>query len=140
MAVYLDASVLLALFTNDAFTARADAFLRRRKPTVCVSDFGAAEFSSAVARRVRMKELTRKEGEAAFSTFDAWIERTTHRVEVLPSDVRVTESFLRRLDLNLRTADALNLAIAQRVNADLATFDRKMAAAARTLQIAVART
>ena len=37
------------------------------------------------------------------------------------------------LDLPLRTPDALNIAIAQRVGADLLTFDHKMAASARSL-------
>jgi predicted nucleic acid-binding protein len=40
---------------------------------------------------------------------------------------------LRRLDLNIRTADALNIAIAQRVGAALVTFDQKLAASALTL-------
>ena len=32
MSLYLDASVLVALFTTDPLTARADAFLRERHP------------------------------------------------------------------------------------------------------------
>jgi uncharacterized protein len=45
---------------------------------------------------------------------------------------------LRRLDLTLRTSDALHIAIAQRVNATQVTFDRSMARSARALGIAVA--
>jgi predicted nucleic acid-binding protein len=41
----------------------------------------------------------------------------------------------RRLDLPLRTPDALNIAIAQRVGADLVTFDDRMVASARALGI-----
>jgi hypothetical protein len=44
---------------------------------------------------------------------------------------------LRRLDLGLRTADALNIAIAQRIRAALPTFDQKLAASARVLGIPV---
>jgi predicted nucleic acid-binding protein len=47
--------------------------------------------------------------------------------------VSAAEAFLRRLDLNLRTPDALNIAIAQRVGALLVSFDEKMAASARAL-------
>jgi predicted nucleic acid-binding protein len=50
--VYLDASVLVALFANDPFTQRADDFLRCKKPATTVSDFAKAEFASAIARRV----------------------------------------------------------------------------------------
>jgi uncharacterized protein len=45
---------------------------------------------------------------------------------------------LRRLDVNLRTPDALHIAIAQRLEATLVTFDWGMAAAARPLGMAVA--
>jgi predicted nucleic acid-binding protein len=38
----------------------------------------------------------------------------------------------------LLTADALNIAIAQRMDATLMTFDEKMAIAAKTLGVAVA--
>jgi predicted nucleic acid-binding protein len=45
---------------------------------------------------------------------------------------------LRRLDLTPRTPDAINIAIAQRVGANLATFDVKRAAAASVLGADVA--
>jgi predicted nucleic acid-binding protein len=49
------------------------------------------------------------------------------------------EVFLRRLDLALRTPDAINIAMAQRLGATLVTFDKKMAAAARSIGTAVAK-
>ena len=61
----------------------------------------------------------------------------TRRVQTKAADVRAAEAFLRRLDLNRRAPDALNIAIAQRAGAALATFDGKMAAAARKLGTAV---
>ena len=60
------------------------------------------------------------------------------REQTQPSDIASAEAYLRRLDLNLRTPDALNIAIAQRVGATLVTFDLRMAEAARTLGTAVA--
>lgn len=131
--VYLDASVLVALLTNDPFTARADAFMRASKPVPIVSDFAAAEFASAIARRVRMGEIAPDEGRIGLSFFDAWTARATRREQTKAADVAAAEVFLRRLDLNLRTADALNIAIAQRLGVALVTFDAKMAANARLL-------
>jgi predicted nucleic acid-binding protein len=136
--VYLDASLIVALFTNDPLSSRADAFLRSQAPLLIVSDFAAAEFASAVARRARTGEMTRPDARLAFSNFDTWAARAIQRVEVSSSDVRSAEAFLRRLDLTLRTPDALNIAIAQRVGVILATFDDKMVAAARKLGTAVA--
>ena len=140
MSVYLDASVLVALFTNDPLTARADAFLRGETPMLIVSDFAAAEFASAIARRVRTGDLTADDARAGFANFDAWTARATRRETTSPADVAAAEAFLRRLDLTLRTPDAINIAIAQRAGAALLTFDDKMAASARSLGTGVATT
>lgn len=138
MTVYLDASVLVALLTNDPLTARADAFMRAERPVVAVSDFAAAEFASAIARRVRTGESTADEARARFAALDAWLARATQRAETTAADVQAAAAYLRRLDVPLRTPDALNIAIALRVGAALATFDTRMASSARILGIDVA--
>ena len=137
MKLYLDASVLVGLLAPDALSARADALLRTRRSVLFVSDFAAAEFASALGRRVRTGQLAAEKARAAFAGFDAWTARTARRIETTAADVRAAEAFLRRLDLTLRTPDALNIAIAQRTGAALATFDDKMAIAARALSVEV---
>lgn len=139
MSVYLDASVLVALFTNDPLTARADTFLRANPLVLIVSDFAAAEFSSVIARHVRTKDITKDDAHLVFSNFDTWTARTTQRAPISAADIIAAEALLRRLDLALRTPDALNIAIAQRMWATLVTFDKKMAAAARAIGTVVAR-
>ncbi len=138
MTLYLDASLLVALLTNDALTARADALLRSRMPTLVVSDFAAAEFASALARRMRTREITADEARLAFATFDTWTARAARRIETTAADVKAAEAFLRRFDPTLRTPDALNIAIAQRVGATLGTFDETMAESARALGTSIA--
>ena len=138
MNLYLDASVIVALLTNDVFTPRADAYIRSRTPLLIVSDFAGAEFASVIARRVRTREVTEQTARIAFAELDAWMVRNTERVETTTADVMAATRALRRLDLTLRTADALNIAIAQRVDATLMTFDEKMAVAARALGVRVA--
>ncbi|WP_119422650.1 type II toxin-antitoxin system VapC family toxin [Desertibaculum subflavum] len=139
MSLYLDASVLVALFTNDALSERADAFLRDAAPvTVLVSDFAGAELTSAIARRVRMAELSADDARIAFANFDAWSARAATRADMATADVAAASAFLRRLDLTLRTPDAINIAIAQRLGARLATFDLKMAVSATALGVGLA--
>ena len=133
MKVYLDASVLVALFTKDALALRADTLLRTHEPMVIVGDFAAAEFAPAAARRVRMGEIAEASARGLFATFDAWTARVARRADTTAADVVAAAANLRRLDLTLRTPDALNIAIAHRLDAVLATFDRKMATAARAL-------
>ena len=130
---YLDASFLVALFIKDALTAQADAFLRVKAPLLVISDFAAAECISAIGRQVRTGKLTITEARSAFVSLDAWAARATRRVETTAGDVRAADGYLRRLDLALRTPDALNIAIAQRIGAALAAFDKGMAASARFL-------
>ena len=138
MSVYLDASVLVALFTDDVFTERADGFLRTHPSKIVVGDFAAAEFASSVARKVRMLRLSVGDARNALSTFDSWTSRAVERIEVAPIDIASATLFLRRLDLTLRTADAINIAVAQRLGAELATFDRKMTESAAALGVATA--
>jgi predicted nucleic acid-binding protein len=139
VSLYLDASVLVALFAQDLFTSRADAYLRAHQSLLIVSDFAAAEFASAIGRRVRIKALTIRDAHRAFSSFDGWTGRAAQRIEIEPADISTAQAFLRRLDLTLRTPDALNIAAAQRTGATLVTFDQKMAANASALGTEVAR-
>jgi uncharacterized protein len=138
--LYLDASVIFALLTNDIFTARADAYIREQAPILVVSDFAAAEFASVIARRVRTGEITEHMARDAFAIFDAWTARNTEHAETTSLDVNAAMRALRRLDLTLRTPDAINIAIVERIDATLMTFDTKMATAARALGVKVALT
>jgi uncharacterized protein len=137
VSVYVDASVLVALFTNDALASRADAYLRTKPTVLIVSDFAAAEFASAVARHVRMKDMSSRDARLVLASFDEWIARATARVFTSSEDVASAATLLRRFDLPLRTPDAMNLAIALRVGAEVLTFDQKMAASARNLGVVV---
>ncbi|MGI8841436.1 MAG: type II toxin-antitoxin system VapC family toxin [Caulobacteraceae bacterium] len=138
MSVYFDASILVSLFIDDDSNEKAEAYLRDASPTVCLSDFAAAEFSSALNRRVRMGLLPAREARAAFGEFDVWRTRGVILMGTTAADIATADSYLRRLDLPLRTPDALHIAIADRAAAPLATFDKKMAECAKTLGVAVA--
>ena len=138
VTVYLDASVLVALFTPDPFSERADALLRAEDALPLVSDFAAAELASAVARRVRRREFNPSNARTVFSNFDMWAARLGPRIRTQAADIVGTESLLRRLDLPLRTPDALHICIAQRLSAMLATFDRQLEKSAVAVGLAVA--
>ena len=133
LSVYFDASILVAFFTDDKFSSRADEAFRGHAIVPVVSDFGASEFASAIARLLRMNILSSDEARLIFADFDAWVVRAASRIETLPSDIRAAEAILRRLDMTLRTPDAIHIAIAQRIGAELATFDAGMAKCARAL-------
>jgi predicted nucleic acid-binding protein len=137
LSIYLDASAIVPLFLPDAFVGRVTAFFSGRPTDLILSDFAAAEFSSVVGLRVRMKLLTMANARKALSNFDVWTKSETVGAEMLSADVRTATGYLRRLDLTLRAPDAINLAIAHRSGARIATFDKNMARSARTLGMPV---
>ena len=139
MSVYLDASFLVAFFVSQQpLTQRAADFLDTTMPELIVSDFAAAEFSSAFARLVRTHAITMEQASGVFADFDDWTSRAARRVETTAADVVAATAVVRRPALNLRTPDAINIAIAQRTGAELATFDQRMAASAAVLGLKVA--
>jgi uncharacterized protein len=60
------------------------------------------------------------------------------REEITTADIDAANRILRRLNVNLRTPDAIHIAISRRLEATLVTFDRSMAAGARALGVPIA--
>lgn len=68
--------------------------------------------------------------------FDASLIVALQTTDVVTT--RAAAASRRRLDITLRTADALNIAIVQRIGATLMAFDEKMALAAKAFGVDVA--
>ena len=114
------------------------AYIRAMTTVMRMRDVVVAEFASAIARLARMERLAGEHATALFADLDAWISQVCETVGTTAFDVAGATPTLRRLDLNLRTPDAVHIAIASRLGATLATFDDRMANAARTLGLQVA--
>jgi predicted nucleic acid-binding protein len=84
-----------------------------------------------------MNKISAVDARAIFAGFDVWRARFTDEEDAVSSDIQAATAFIRRLDLNLRAPDAINLAIALRPGASLVTFDRRMAENANVLGIPV---
>lgn len=138
MSLYLDTSVIIPLILPDALVGRAESFRARARDVLIVSDYAGLEFSSAVSRRVRARELSGEDGAKALEVFDLWRVHRARGTLIESGDVARAETYVRLVDVTLRGPDAIHIAIAQRLGATLVTFDRRMAAAARTLGLTVA--
>jgi uncharacterized protein len=140
MDVYLDASVLVSLLTVDTLTLRARALLTTGSVgDIYISDFAAAEATAVIARDVRTRNLTEAQARAAFNSLDRWTSVAAKSVLTTSADIAAATAFTRRLDLVLRAPDAIHIAIAQRLDIALATFDTGMAASATALGVSVAQ-
>jgi predicted nucleic acid-binding protein len=126
------------LFAADALADRAESWLENRPVRVIISDFGQAEFVAALGRKVRSRALTEADAVAAIENFGHWTATSCQRVHVASGDIAQATFWLRQFDLNLRAPDAIHLATAHRLGAELATFDAGMAAAARRLGVVLA--
>jgi predicted nucleic acid-binding protein len=111
--------------------------LQRHDPAVVVSDLACAEFASVMALRTRTGRISETLARDAFLPLDTWVSAAAIPARTETSDVRRAETFLRRLDLTLRTQDAMHVALALRLDAAIATFDLRMGDAARALGAAV---
>src|SRR5438128_1448142 len=83
---YLDASVVVALLTDDALHVRADRFARTDPGPLMVSDLAAAEFASALGRQVRMGALAVEAARAGLSVLDVWMRRAANQIETTAAD------------------------------------------------------
>jgi uncharacterized protein len=135
LSIYPDTSVVVALVTRDALTKRALAWLETEPGAFVLSDFSGAEFASAIGIKLRRGELTRSEAEGAFTRYDSLVASMGPASRLRTEDVAQVALWLRRLDLVLRTPDAIHLAIASKRGLPVATFDKGMATAADILGV-----
>ena len=137
--LYLDASALLKVYVREAGSSELNEVLAGRDDLI-VSDLTVTEIVSALARRSRAgalpREAIRRVQHAIASRID---EGVFQRVELTRTVHRRAEHLLVTLDATpLRAADALHLALAQAGRAaSMATYDARLAAAARATGLAV---
>lgn len=137
MTVYLDASVLVPIFFDEPTSGTVDRFVNALNEVPSVSALVIGEVFSAVSRLVRMRQIDIECARVRLDDIDRWSANFTRSVDTEAIDIRLAASFIRRLTLNLRMPDAIHLATALRHGLTLATFDRRLADAARALDLAV---
>lgn len=130
--IYLDTSVLIAMHTPEPGSQIAiDWMARSPIQDFSISLWTVTEFTSALARKVRMQRLSLDESKQARAEFEVLRESLTVRVPE-PEDFNLASRMMDDPLSGLRAGDALHLAIVLRSRMMLATFDtvlRKAAAA-----------
>jgi len=135
--IYFDASVLLSLLVADANTEKASAWYSGLSATVIVSDLANLEVSAVLSRHLRVGRLTRDGVENALLDFDA-MRANCERLSHGGADFLLAERIVRDFATKLMAADALHLACVENIGAALATFDARLADAARACGVEVA--
>ena len=132
---YFDTSVIVAYYCPEPLSAAAERFLRRRGPPA-ISWLTQVEFASAVARKVREGAIERGDAGRVVERFHMHIAEGAFAVHALTAACYGTAfHWLRSLTTDLRTLDALHLAVAAEMREEVVTADARMAAAAKVLRI-----
>jgi hypothetical protein len=131
---YLDSSVLVSLFSNEAYTPVVRAWHAGLDPEeVFLSVWNIPEFYSAMSFKRRTDQMSAEQRAAAEQLFEAYRKNYPNTLDVSIENFHRAALIAGREDINIRAADALHLAIAETNEATICTLDRKMHEAAKAL-------
>jgi uncharacterized protein len=130
--IYFDTSVLAAYYTLESQTPEAKAIVDQAG-TPAISEIGIAEFNVVIARKAKQGLLSPEAVTAVYDMFDEHLHQIFHRVPLGTEHLAAVRQLAARSGVPLRTLDALHLAFAMGLGAPIATFDRRLADAARDL-------
>ena len=137
--LYFDTSFLPPLFLEEKTSRKIEAYVTTLPAgDLYLSHWTRLEFSSLMAREVRMRGLTPEEGQAVLLQFDQLVEES-YRV-ILPTalDYELAREFLKQFATSLRAGDALHLAIASNHGATkFLTLDEGMLKAGKQFKLPV---
>jgi hypothetical protein len=137
LILYLDTSVLIAVFTPEAESGRVEAWMRgQAREQFVVSDWVVTEFSAALSVKLRRGHIALSHQVATLARFSEFCTDNTPVLPVSPAHFHAAAGFADRYAIGLRAGDALHLAIAAQHGASLCTLDRRLGEAGPQLGIA----
>ncbi len=128
--IYLDTSVLGAIFFREPSAALVFGQVKAaRARGLVISAWTLTEMASVGAIKERTGVIDHATRQQALLKFHRFASSNLILVEIEPADFR-SAAVLIEGSGGLRAGDALHLALAKRLSADLATLDRRLADAA----------
>jgi predicted nucleic acid-binding protein len=134
--VYLDTSVVLSIVALDSNSDKAGAWYESLQAAVVISDLADLEVCAVISRELRAKRFTRAAADKALADFDS-LRAASERLTPGAQDFALADQLVRDYATKLSAPDALHLAAARNAGARLATFDVRLAEAARAQEVDV---
>lgn len=125
----------MALYLDEGRQGVLDGIVGPDARRALISDFGRAEFASGVSLAVRQARLSRDTALALLASIDLLARNA--RVSLTAADIARATELVERFEWMLRAPDAIHVAIAERLDMPLVTFDDRQAAAARRVGVEV---
>lgn len=140
MRIYLDTSVLVALWSNEPMTFSAQKWMsQQRTENLSISRWCITEFSAAMAGKLQTGSITELERAEALAAFGSAVRRSFSVLEVDQHAFQRAAIFANQANLRVRSGDALHLAIAAGESLPILTFDLRMQTAAQALGIGIVK-
>lgn len=128
--IYLDTSVLGAIFFREPGAIQVlDRIEAARKEGLMISAWTLTEMASAAAIKERTGVIDSAARQLALAAFQRFASGQLVLTEIDPGDFRTAATLLDAPG-NLRSGDALHLAVARRMRTGLATLDQRQRLAA----------
>lgn len=110
--VYVDTSALVALLTLEPATPRVAAWFASNTAPLVSADWCAVEFASALAAKLRAKQLRPVHAKAASQAFDTLTAGGLRLLPVSRTAFQQAAKLCAKAADNLRAGDALHVAVA----------------------------
>jgi predicted nucleic acid-binding protein len=109
--LYFDTSFLVPLLFQESTSVGIQDFVFRQKEELALSWWTQLEFSSVIAREVRMGHLDRTVARDVNARFDKLVAESFTILLPTVEDFELARQYLQRDEAKLRPGDALHLAI-----------------------------
>jgi uncharacterized protein len=131
--IYVDTSLLLPVYVLEERSEEANRILETSS-SIIISDLTFAEFHVGLARKVKLGTLSAPQSGAAQAALESHLrEGLLQRVALRSAHYEAAGHMASKASVMLRTLDALHVAVAAGLGAQVATFDGRLADAARDL-------
>ena len=137
--LYFDTSFLAPLILPEATSDKIAAFIRRLPAEeFTVSHWTRVEFSSLIAREVRMGGLDVRAAARADVRFESMVDESFSVLLPNADDFSLAKRYLGRFETRLRAGDALHLAVANNHRAAMIySLDKTLLQAGKVLDLPV---
>lgn len=133
--IYLDTSVLVAYYCPEAMSEQVQKILSEQTGSA-LSLLTQVELTSAVAKKIRAKELSSEDGNRILAKFISHVDTGLFQIiSVEDYHWQLAKNWIGLFTTPLRTLDALHLAIAANEELQLVTADKALFQAAETLGV-----